>query len=106
MKTINNVAIIIAATAIIDDDSTVFISVFGQGLKFTKRMYKGIFNTNQCRSFDVQYVKNLNDTTRYLVFYANNVLLPFFIEVTNCLTDYFCPYDNEMRQFPWVLVSD
>ena len=37
----------------IDDNGAVLIAVFLQGIDFTKKMDKGIINTNQCRSFGV-----------------------------------------------------
>ena len=45
----NNVKILTAATAMIDEYGTLFIAIFGQGLNFTKKMDKGLINTNKCR---------------------------------------------------------
>ena len=75
LATTNNVAIATAATAIIGDNGTVFITVLGQSPKFTKKMDKGIINTNQCISF--------TDPTSKLICFANNVLLPLCMQGTN-----------------------
>ena len=81
----NNVTIETAATATNDDNGTVFIVVFGQGLNFTKKMDKGLINNNQCRSLDVQCFNDPTNTKRKLVFYAKNVSLPLYMQGTNCL---------------------
>jgi len=78
----------------------------GQGLDFKKKMDKGIINSNQCRSFGVQCVDDPTDPTRKLGFYVNDVFLPLHMQGTNCLADSFCPSDDELKQFPWVYMSD
>ena len=90
----------------IDDTSAVFITVFGKGLNFAKKIYKGLINPNQCRSFGVQCVDNHNDPTRELEFYANNLFLTLHMQGTNCLVNSFFPYCDELRQFPHVFMSD
>ena len=90
----------------IDDDGAVFIVVFGQGLDFTKKTSKGLINTNPCRSFGVRCVDEPTDPTRKLGFYSNNVFLPLHIQVTNFLADSLCPSNNNLRQFPWIFLSD
>ena len=64
LATANNVSTVIAATSMIDDDGTLFLFVFGQGLNFTKKMDKGPVNPNQCILFGVQCVDNPTDPTR------------------------------------------
>ena len=64
LATANNVSTVIAATSMIDDDGTLILFVFGQGLNFTKKMDKGPVNTNQCILFGVQCVDNPTDPTR------------------------------------------
>ena len=91
----NNVAIVTDATAIIDYDGEVFISVFRKVLGFTKKMDKG---------FGVHCVDYPTDTTRKLEFCANNVFLPTYLQGTNYPEDSFCPSDNDMRKFPWVFM--
>ena len=46
LETTDNVAIVTAATSMIDDNGAVFITVFGQGLDFTEKIYKGLINPN------------------------------------------------------------
>ena len=58
------------------DDGAVLITVFGQLIDFTKKMYKGLINTNQRRSFGVQCVNEPNNPTSKLAFCANNLFLP------------------------------
>ena len=106
LETTNNVVIVTAATAMIDDDGAVFITVFGQGIDFTEKIERGLINPNKCRSFGVQFFDNPTDTTRGLVFYSNNVFLPLHMQRTNCLADFFCPSIDKLRQFPWVFMSD
>ena len=69
----------------IDDYDTVLITVFGQGIDFTKEIDKVIINTNQCISFCVQCVDGPTYPTRKLAVYENNVFLPLRIQDTNCL---------------------
>ena len=47
----NKVSIITSATTMIDDYGEVFIALFGQGLNFTKKIYKGLINSNPFRFF-------------------------------------------------------
>ena len=101
-----NVAIVTASTSIIDDNSAVFITVFVQGLDFTKKMYKVLINPNQCISFGVHWVDDPTNPKIKLVFYSGNVLLPLLMQVTNCLADYLFPSDNKLQQFPCVSMSD
>ena len=106
LATTNNVSIVTAATAMIDDDGAIFIAVFGQGLDFTDKMDKSLINPNQCRSFGVQCVDDPTDPTRRLGFYSDDTYLPLRMEGTNCLANAFCPSDQELQQYPWVYMSD
>ena len=45
----NNVEIVTADTAMIDEYGTLFIAIFWQGINFTKKMDKGLINPNKCR---------------------------------------------------------
>ena len=47
LATTNNIAIVTTATAMIDNNVKVLISVFGQGLNLTKKIEKGQINNNQ-----------------------------------------------------------
>ena len=105
ISTTINVTIVTAAIAMVDDNGTVFIAVFGQGINYTKKMYKGIMNPNQCRSFGVHFFDNSTGPTRKLVFYANNVFLPLRMQETNFLGDSFFSSYEELWQFPWVFLS-
>ena len=49
LETTNNSEIVTPATAMIDDNGLLLITVFGQGLDFTKKMDKVLINTNKCR---------------------------------------------------------
>ena len=53
LATTNNVAIVGAATTMIDNDGTFPITVFGQEPNFTKKMYKFLINNNKYRAFGV-----------------------------------------------------
>ena len=53
LATTNNVAIVGAATTMIDNDGTFPITVFGQEPNFTKKMYKVLINNNKYRAFGV-----------------------------------------------------
>ena len=106
LATTTIVAIVTDATAIVDGVGALFIAVFGKVIDFTNKMDKGLINPNQYRSFGVQCVDDPTDITRKLGFYANNMFLPLCIQGTNFITDYFYPSENELRQFPWVFMSD
>ena len=106
LVTTNNVAIITASTAMIDHDGAVSIAVLVKGLDFTDKMDKGLINPNQCRSFGVQCFNNPTDTTRKLVFYANNVFLLLCMQGTYFLEEYLCPSDDELGNSTWVIISD
>ena len=106
LATTNSVAIVIAATIMLAEGGAVFVALFGQEIEFTNKMYKGIINPNQCKSFGVQCVDDPTDPTRKLVFYAKNVFLPRHMQGTNCLEDFFCPSGDELQQIPWVFMSD
>ena len=90
----HNIAIVTAATDIIDDYGAVLIAVFVQELDFTNKIKKRLINHNQCISFGFQCVDDPNYTARELVFYANNMFLPLHIQETICLEEYFCPSNN------------
>ena len=53
----------------IGEGSTLFITVLGQVLDFTRKVNKGLININKCRSFGVQYVEEPTDPTSKLVFF-------------------------------------
>ena len=47
LETTNNSESVTPATAMIDDNGLLLITVFGQGLDFTKKMEKVLINTNK-----------------------------------------------------------
>ena len=106
LATANDVAIITASIAMIDDTDALFITGFGQGIVFTKKMDEGLINHNQCRSFDVWCVDYSTDLLSKLIFYANNFFLLLHTQETNCLEDSFYQFSNDLRQFTWVFISD
>ena len=46
-----------------DDDGAVYVTLFGQVLDFTNKIYKGLINPNQWKSFGFQFVDDPTDTT-------------------------------------------
>ena len=106
MAATNNVAILTASTTMIDDEGAVFISVFGKLFDFTNKMYKGIINPKQCRSFGFQCVEDTTDHTSKFEFYSKNVFLTLHMQRSNFLEDSFCPSENELPQFSWAFMSD
>ena len=96
----NNVAIVIAATAMIDEDGRVFMNYLDKDSTSLRKYKSTKINSNQCRSFGVQCVDGSTDPTRKLGFYANNVFLQFCIQGTNCLSYSFRPSEDDLQQIP------
>ena len=94
MEATNNVTIVTAATSMIDYNGAVLIKLFGQGLDFTKNIYKGLINPYQCISFCFQCINDPNDTTNKFALYANNFFLPLWMQVTIVQAESFYPSDD------------
>ena len=105
LETTNNVTKVTAASAMIDDNNAVLISVFEQGIDFAKKSLNVLINPNKCRSFGVQCVVDLAEPTSKLVSNSNYVFLPLCMQGNNCLEESLCPYDIELQQFPWIFMS-